>query len=47
MSSNALISPGEFVADVYAYLLSGEVYSDEIMELYYSYGGPVVEKTIS
>lgn len=47
VSSNALISPGEFVADVYAYLLSGEVYSDEIMELYYSYGGPVVEKTIS
>ena len=42
VSDCAKESPGEFVAEVYAKLLEGAKFDDEVMALYKKYGGPSV-----
>ena len=40
VSRYAMTSQGEFVAEVFAGIRSGNVYSDDIMAVYRAYGGP-------
>lgn len=42
VSDYACASPAEFVADVYAKLLEGKTFPEEVMNLYKQYGGPMI-----
>lgn len=42
VSKYAQFGIGEFIAEVYAGLISGQKYSDDVMTLYKKYGGPIL-----
>ena len=42
----AATTPAEFVAEVYSFLCNGVKFSDDIMELYKKYGGPIPKNMI-
>ncbi len=42
VSAYARKSPGEFVAEIYSYLMTGNTMPDEVMKLYRLYDGPTV-----